>query len=121
MQRFFSEVGLPIFYHQHRLLTRAGAGVFAYRLIAFASTLLSALAVYFISLQLGYLDPSERRDVTVAGCPEKREREPRICAVLDRHLPGVAAGSASRQTPGRSDEEREEDGSCKGAAHRAPS
>jgi hypothetical protein len=56
MKRFFSEVGLPLYYHQHRLLTRFGARVFEYRLIAFVSTLLSALAVYFISLHLGYLD-----------------------------------------------------------------
>jgi hypothetical protein len=56
MKRFFSEVGLPIYYHQHRLLSRFGAGIFAYRLIAFASTLLSALAVYFVSLHLGYFD-----------------------------------------------------------------
>lgn len=56
MKRFFSEVGLPIYYHQHRLLTQSGAGIFVYKLIAFASTLLSALAVYFVSLHLGYLD-----------------------------------------------------------------
>ncbi len=57
MKRFFSEVGLPIYYYQHRILSRLGARIFAYRLIAFVSTLLSALAVYLISVHLGYLDP----------------------------------------------------------------
>lgn len=55
MKRFFGEVGLPIYYYQHRLLSRFNARILVYRLIGFASTLLSALAIYLISIHLGYL------------------------------------------------------------------
>lgn len=55
MRRFFSEVGLPPVYYQHRILGGLGAGVFGFRLVAFGATLLSALAVYALSLRLGAL------------------------------------------------------------------
>jgi hypothetical protein len=55
MRRFFSEVGLPAVYYQHRLMARLGGGVFGFRLLAFVTTVLSALAVYALSLRLGAL------------------------------------------------------------------
>jgi hypothetical protein len=56
MKRFFGEVGLPLCYYQHRLISLFPARIFVYRFIAFASTSLSALAIYYLSIRLGYFD-----------------------------------------------------------------
>lgn len=55
MKRFYSEVGMPLLYLLHRLLGPAPARIFMYRLIAFASTVLSAAAVYCLSVRIGVL------------------------------------------------------------------
>jgi hypothetical protein len=56
MKRFYDEVGLTPLYYQHKLLSRLPARIFAYRLIAFLSTLLSAIAVYCLCNRIGFLD-----------------------------------------------------------------
>ena len=55
MRRFYAEVGLAPFYYLHKFLSGVPARIFVYRLITFASTLASALAVYFLGLHGGIL------------------------------------------------------------------
>jgi len=56
MKRFFSEVGLPLYYYQHKFFARFPARTFIYRLIGFVSTFLSAAAVYFLSVHFAYVN-----------------------------------------------------------------
>jgi hypothetical protein len=49
MKRFFSEVGMPLFYYQHRLMAYLPMRIHCYRFLAFISTFVSAFAVYLIA------------------------------------------------------------------------
>lgn len=55
MKRFYAEVGLAPLYYQHRWLGAVPRKFFVYRLIAFGSLLLGAIAVYCIARQSGLL------------------------------------------------------------------
>jgi len=56
MRRFYAEVGLSPLYYIHKAISNIPARNFAYRLIAFGSTLASAVAIYFLGRQTGTLD-----------------------------------------------------------------
>lgn len=56
MKRFFGEVGLPLYYYLHKFLAHFPARISLYRFIGFASTFLSATAVYFLSLHVGIVN-----------------------------------------------------------------
>lgn len=55
MRRFFAETGLLPQYYVHRALSKVPARIFAYRLIAFGSTLVSGVAIYFLAAHSGIL------------------------------------------------------------------
>lgn len=55
MHRFYAEVGLAPLYYLHKLLSKVPARIFVYRLIAFASTLASAVAIYLLGIHSGML------------------------------------------------------------------
>jgi len=55
MKRFFSEVGMPILYYQHKFIAMFPNRVFAYRLVAFSSTYASAVFIYLTSTQFHFL------------------------------------------------------------------
>lgn len=56
MRRFFRETGMPLLYYKHKAMSFFPNRVFGYRLVAFASTYVSALAVYLIAARFGFMD-----------------------------------------------------------------
>lgn len=58
MKRFYSEVGMPILYYQHRLMSCFQHRILAYKSLAVVSTTISAVCVYIISVNFELLSPS---------------------------------------------------------------
>jgi hypothetical protein len=58
MKRFFAEVGMPILYYQHRLMSYFPHRILAYKSLAVISTTISAVCVYIISVNFELLTPS---------------------------------------------------------------
>jgi hypothetical protein len=58
MKRFYSEVGMPILYYQHRLMSYVPHRILAYKSLAVVSTTISAVCVYIISVNFELLSPS---------------------------------------------------------------
>jgi hypothetical protein len=55
MKRFYSEVGMPLLYYQHKLISYLPLRIHCYRFLAFISTFISAFAVYLIASSFGFL------------------------------------------------------------------
>lgn len=59
MKRFFSEVGMPLFYYQHKLIAYLPLRILFYRILAFISTFMSAFAVYLIASNFDFLSNND--------------------------------------------------------------
>ena len=59
MKKFYLEVGMPLLYYQHRIIGNFPNKILFYRIIAFTSTYVSALAIYFISTHLGFMNNTQ--------------------------------------------------------------
>src|SRR5882762_2326573 len=59
MRRFFSEVGMPNLYFEHRILGRFPRRHFAYRLISFASMLIIAVSVFLTAVYTNAFIPPQ--------------------------------------------------------------
>ena len=58
MKRFYSEVGMPILYYQHRLMSYVPYRILAYKSLAVVSTTISAVCVYIIAVNFELLSPA---------------------------------------------------------------
>lgn len=53
MKRFYSQVGMPLLYYQHKFMAYLPLRIHCYRLLAFICTFVSAFAVYLIASYFG--------------------------------------------------------------------
>jgi hypothetical protein len=59
MKRFYSEVGMPLLYYQHKFMAYLPLRIHCYRFLAFISTFISAFAVYLIASYFGFLSNTD--------------------------------------------------------------
>lgn len=59
MKRFYSEVGMPLLYYQHKFMAYLPLRIHCYRFLAFISTFFSAFAVYLIASYFGFLSNTD--------------------------------------------------------------
>lgn len=59
MKRFYSEVGMPLLYYQHKFMAYLPLRIHCYRFLAFISTFISAFAIYLIASYVGFLSNSD--------------------------------------------------------------